>query len=401
MKIENGDKMKKTIKDFNLENKRVIIRCDFNVPIQEGKIIDDTRIKESLSTIQYAINQKAKVILLSHLGRIKSLEDLKKSSLLPVSTRLSELLEKQVLFIPKTRGREVEEAIANMQDGDIILLENTRFEDLENKKESSNDKELATYWASLGDIFINDAFGTIHRNHASNVGIASILPSGIGLLVEKELKELGKLDSPSHPYIVILGGSKVSDKIGVITNLVKKADNILIGGGMAFTFLKALGYKIGNSILDMQNVDFCKDILEKYQDKIILPVDIRVSKNIESSEESQIVDIGNIDSDEIGLDIGPKSIELFQKYLKNASIVVWNGPLGMYEIEEYSIGTREILKYLEEHSIETILGGGDIVAASRKLGYMDKMSHVSTGGGATLEYLEGKNLSGLAMIKEN
>lgn len=401
MKIENGDKMKKTIKDFNLENKRVIIRCDFNVPIQEGKIIDDTRIKESLSTIQYAMNQKAKVILLSHLGRIKSLEDLKKSSLLPVSTRLSELLEKQVLFIPKTRGREVEEAIANMQDGDIILLENTRFEDLEKKKESSNDKELATYWASLGDIFINDAFGTIHRNHASNVGIASILPSGIGLLVEKELKELGKLDSPSHPYIVILGGSKVSDKIGVITNLVKKADNILIGGGMAFTFLKALGYKIGNSILDMQNVDFCKDILEKYQDKIILPVDIRVSKNIESSEESQIVDIGNIDSDEIGSDIGPKSIELFQKYLKNASIVVWNGPLGMYEIEEYSIGTREILKYLEEHSIETILGGGDIVAASRKLGYMDKMSHVSTGGGATLEYLEGKNLSGLAMIKEN
>ena len=298
MKIENGDKMKKTIKDFNLENKRVIIRCDFNVPIQEGKIIDDTRIKESLSTIQYAINQKAKVILLSHLGRIKSLEDLKKSSLLPVSTRLSELLEKQVLFIPKTRGREVEEAIANMQDGDIILLENTRFEDLENKKESSNDKELATYWASLGDIFINDAFGTIHRNHASNVGIASILPSGIGLLVEKELKELGKLDSPSHPYIVILGGSKVSDKIGVITNLVKKADNILIGGGMAFTFLKALGYKIGNSILDMQNVDFCKDILEKYQDKIILPVDCVCGKELSEETPMRAAHISDIHEDE-------------------------------------------------------------------------------------------------------
>lgn len=393
--------MKKTIKDFNLEHKRVIIRCDFNVPIEEGKIIDDTRIQESLDTIQYAMNQKAKVILLSHLGRVKSLEDLKKNSLLPVVVRLSELLGKQVLFIPKTRGKEVEETVANMKNGDVILLENTRFEDLEKKKESSNDKELATYWASLGDIFINDAFGIIHRSHASNVGIASILPSGIGFLVEKELKELGKLDNPSHPYIVILGGSKVSDKIGVITNLVKKADHILVGGGMAFTFLKALGYEIGNSILDIENIDFCKDILNKYQDKIILPVDVRTSKNIENTQESKIADASNIGFNEIGLDIGPKSIELFQKYLKNASVVVWNGPLGMYEREEYSIGTREILKYLSEHDIETILGGGDIVAASSKLGYKNKMSHASTGGGATLEYLEGKNLPGLIMIEEN
>lgn len=392
--------MKKTIKDFNLENKRVIIRCDFNVPVQDGKIVDDNRIKESLTTIQYAISHNAKVILLSHLGRIKTKEDLGKNSLLPVSARLSELLEKTVLFIPHTHDKKVEEAIANMKNRDIILLENTRFEDLEGKKESNNNEELSSFWASLGDIFINDAFGTIHRAHASNVGIASILPNGIGFLVEKELDALSKLENPNHPYIVILGGSKVSDKIGVITNLIEKADKIIIGGGMAFTFLKALGYEIGKSILDSENIDFCKNILEKYPEKIILPVDVKVSKNIENTEESKIVDIENIDSNEIGLDIGTKSIKLFQEHLKNASIIVWNGPLGMYEIEEYSIGTKEILKYLTEHNIETILGGGDIVAASSKLGYKDRVRHASTGGGATLEYLEGKELPGLKIIED-
>lgn len=400
MKIENGDRMKKTIQDFNLENKKVIIRCDFNVPIQDGKIIDDTRIKESLATIKYAICQNAKVILLSHLGRVKIKEDLEKNSLLPVATRLSELLERPVLFISKTRGKEVEETVTNMKNGDIILLENTRFEDLEEKKESSNNEELASFWASLGDIFINDAFGTIHRTHASNVGIASMLPNGIGFLVEKELNALSKLENPKHPYIVILGGSKVSDKIGVITNLIKKADKIIIGGGMAFTFLKALDYEIGNSILDSENIDFCKSILEKYPEKIIIPVDIIAAKNIENTKESRIVDIENISSMEMGLDIGPKSIDLFKIYLENAGIVVWNGPLGMYEKEEYSIGTKEILKYLTEHDIETILGGGDIVAASSKLGYKDKVSHASTGGGATLEYLEGKELPGLQVISE-
>lgn len=400
MKIENGDKMKKTIKDFNLENRRVIIRCDFNVPIQEGKIIDDNRIQESLPTIEYATSHNAKVILLSHLGRIKSSEDLKKNSLLPVATRLGELLEKTVLLIPKTHGREVEEAIANMKNGDIVLLENTRFEDLVGKKESANNEELASFWASLGDIYINDAFGTIHRAHASNVGIANLLPSGIGFLVEKELNALSKLENPPHPYIVILGGSKVSDKIGVISNLIKKADKIMIGGGMVFTFLKALGYEIGKSILDSENIDFCKNILEKYLEKIILPVDVKISKNIENTEESKIVDISNIGSNEMGLDIGPKSIQLFQRHLKNASIVVWNGPLGMYEIEEYAVGTKEILKYLTDNNIETILGGGDIVAASNQLGYKNKVSHASTGGGATLEYLEGKELPGLQVIED-
>ena len=400
MKIENGDKMKKTIKDFNLENKRVIIRCDFNVPIQAGKIIDDNRIKESLPTIEYAISHNAKVILLSHLGRIKTLGDLEKNSLLPVSIRLSELLGKKVLFIAKTHGKEIEEAITNMQNGDIILLENTRFEDLEEKKESSNDKGLANYWSSLGDIFINDAFGTIHRSHASNVGISSILPSGIGFLVEKELTELAKLDNPLHPYVVILGGSKVSDKIGVIRNLVEKADYILIGGGMAFTFLKALGYEVGNSILDLESIDFCKQILNKYKDKVILPVDVKVSSKIEDVQESRMINIENIRSNEMGLDIGTKSIELFQIYLRDAKIVVWNGPLGMYEIEEYAVGTKEILKYLIDNNIETILGGGDIVAASTQLGYKNKVSHASTGGGATLEYLEGKELPGLQVIED-
>lgn len=400
MKIENGDKMKKTIKDFNLENKRVIIRCDFNVPIQDGKIMDDNRIKESLTTIKYAICHNAKVILLSHLGRIKSQEDLKKNSLLPVAIRLGELLEKTVLFIPQTRGREVEEAIANMKNGDVVLLENTRFEDLVEKQESSNNEELSSFWASLGDIFINDAFGTIHRAHASNVGIASILPNGIGFLVEKELNALSKLERPSHPYIVILGGSKVSDKIGVITNLIEKADKIIIGGGMAFTFLKALGYEIGNSILDLENIDFCSNLLAKYPEKIILPMDVKVSTSIDNPKESRIAEIGNIGFQEIGLDIGPKSIQLFRDHLKDASIVVWNGPLGMYEVEEYSIGTMEILRYLTENHIETILGGGDIVAASNKLGYKDKVSHASTGGGATLEYLEGKELPGLQVIED-
>lgn len=400
MKIENGDKMKKTIKDFNLENRRVIIRCDFNVPIQEGKIIDDNRIQESLPTIEYATSHNAKVILLSHLGRIKSSEDLKKNSLLPVAIRLGELLEKTVLLIPKTHGREVEEAITNMKNGDVVLLENTRFEDLVGKKESANNEELASFWASLGDIYINDAFGTIHRAHASNVGIANLLPSGIGFLVEKELNALSKLENPPHPYIVILGGSKVSDKIGVISNLIKKADKIMIGGGMVFTFLKALGYEIGKSILDSENIDFCKSILEKYPEKIILPVDVKISKNIENTEESKIVDISNIGSNEMGLDIGPKSIQLFQRHLENASIVVWNGPLGMYEIEEYAVGTKEILKYLTDNNIETILGGGDIVAASNQLGYKNKVSHASTGGGATLEYLEGKELPGLQVIED-
>jgi len=392
--------MKKTIMDLDLAGKRVIIRCDFNVPMKDGQILDDTRIVESLDTIRYAVGQRAKVILLSHLGRIKSEEDLEKNSLTPVAIRLGDLLRIPIRFVNRTRSEKLKELISNMKDGEIVLIENTRFEDLDGKKESSNDPELASYWASLGDIFINDAFGTIHRAHASNVGIASLLPNAIGFLVEKELNALSRLDHPERPYIVILGGAKVSDKIGVIKTLVEKADKIIIGGGMAFTFLKAAGYEIGDSILDTENINFCKEILTNYSNKIILPVDVHASINTEENSPSRIVKIGDLRSNELGLDIGPDSINLFARELKDAKTVVWNGPLGMYEISKYSVGTAQILKYLTENNIDTILGGGDIVAASEKLGYKEKVSHASTGGGATLEYLEGKELPGLKVINE-
>lgn len=389
----------KTIKDFNLENKRVIIRCDFNVPIKDNEILDDTRIKESLKTIDYAISHNAKVILLSHLGRIKEEKDLKKNTLLPVSKRLSELLNKSVTFISKTRGKKVEETIASMKPGEIILLENTRFEDLEGKKESTNNIELGKYWASLGEIFINDAFGTIHRSHASNVGISSILPSGIGFLVEKELNILNKLNNPDRPYVVILGGAKVSDKLGVIKNLITKADKIIIGGAMAFTFLKAKGYEIGKSLVEEDLIFNCMELLNKYNDKIVLPVDVVVSDKIDEESLSQNKEVNSLSINDIGLDLGKASIENIKNNLKEAKTVVWNGPLGYYEIEKYQTSTKEVLRYLTDNNINTILGGGDIVAASTKLGYKDKVAHASTGGGATLEYLEGKLLPGLEVFE--
>lgn len=392
--------MKKTIKDFNLEGKKLIIRCDFNVPIKNGNIIDETRIKESLETIRYAINHQAKVILLSHLGRVKTTEDLEKNTLLPVATRLGKLLEKEVSFIPKTRGKEVEEKVSNMKNGDMILLENTRYEDLDGKKESTNNEELASSWASLGDIFINDAFGTLHRAHASNVGISSLLPNGIGFLVEKELKALSKLNQPDVPYIVILGGAKVSDKIGVIEYLIPKVDKMIIGGAMAFTFLKAKDLEVGKSLVEEEKVPFCREILAKYPDKIILPVDTVVALEIGESVSSENRNVTEIGKDEIGLDLGEKSIQNIKESLRDAKTVVWNGPLGYYEIEKYRTATKEILEYLTEKKINTILGGGDIVAASSELGYKEKVSHASTGGGATLEYLEGKALPGLAVIEE-
>lgn len=392
--------MKKTIKDFDLENKNVIIRCDFNVPIKDGEIQDDNRIKESLDTIQYAINHNAKVILLSHLGRIKEEKDLGKNTLKPVAERLSKLLNKKVTFISKTRDQEINNTVDLMEPGDVVLIENTRYEDLNGKKESSNDLELGKYWASLGDIFINDAFGTIHRAHASNVGIASLLPNGIGFLVEKELNALSKLNNPEQPYVVILGGAKVSDKLGVIQNLIQKADKIIIGGAMAFTFLKAKGLEIGRSLVEDELIPFCKEIEKKYPDKLILPIDVVVAEQIEESVPSTNRLVNEIKENEIGLDLGSETIEFIKDILSNAKTVVWNGPLGYYEIEKYQISTKEILKYLADHNINTILGGGDIVAASSKLGYKDKVSHASTGGGAALEYLEGKLLPGLEVIEE-
>lgn len=388
----------KTIKDINIENKKVIIRCDFNVPIKEGKIIDDTRIKAALDTINYCLDKNCKVILLSHLGRIKEESDLEKNNLKPVAERLSELLGKEVAFCEKTRGNELEELVNGLKEKDLLLVQNTRYEDLEGKKESSNDPELGAYWASLGDVFINDAFGTAHRAHASNVGIASHLPSAVGFLIEKEINALHTLDNPEHPFVVILGGAKVADKIGVIENLVTKADKILIGGGMAFTFLKAKGYEIGKSLLDEENIEFCKRILKEYPDKIVLPVDFAVTNEYTNDEEYRLKDIENFAENEMGLDLGPKTIKLFSDELLKAKLVIWNGPLGVYEFEKYKYATDEILKYLVDNNIKTILGGGDSVAAAEKAGVKDKVYHASTGGGATLEYLEGKKLPGIEAI---
>ena len=389
----------KTIKDMDLNNKKVIIRCDFNVPIKEGKIIDDTRIKASLETINYCLEHNAKVILMSHLGRVKEEADLAKNDLKPVAERLSTLLNKEVKFISVTRGDALENALNEMQPQYVILMQNTRYEDLDGKKESSNDAELGAYWASLGEIFINDAFGTIHRAHASNVGIATHLPSAFGFLIEKELTALKTLDNPEHPFVVVLGGAKVKDKIGVIENLVTKADKILIGGGMAFTFLKAEGFNIGTSLLDEESLDFCTEMLKKHSDKIILPVDVAVTTEYSETEEYKVKDINELAYNEMGLDIGPKTLEIFEKNLLSAKIVVWNGPLGVYEFNKYKESTDKLLKYLVENNIKTILGGGDIVAAASTAGYKDKVYHASTGGGATLEYLEGKELPGIVAVK--
>ena len=389
----------KTIRDINITNKKVIIRCDFNVPIKDGKIIDDTRIKESLNTIKYCLDKNAKIILLSHLGRVKEEADLAKNELSHVAKRLEELLKRKVTFINTTRGKELEDAVNNMQCQDIILIQNTRHEDLVGKKESSNDEELGKYWASLADVFINDAFGTAHRAHASNVGVASHLPSAVGLLIEKELTALSSLNNPERPFIVILGGAKVSDKIGVIKSLVTKADKILIGGGMSFTFLKAEGYETGSSLVDEDNIDFCTEILKDYANKIILPVDVVATTEFSNDTESSIKDINEIEYNEMGLDIGPKSVKLFEKYLKEAALVIWNGPVGVYEFSKYKKSTNQLLKYLTQNNIKTILGGGDMVAAAANCKLKDKVYHASTGGGATLEYLEGKTLPGIEIIK--
>ncbi|MEG2321962.1 MAG: phosphoglycerate kinase [Bacilli bacterium] len=378
----------KTIKDFNLNNKKVIIRVDFNVPIKDGIIMDDTRIKESLKTIEYAIKHNAKVILMSHLGRIKEEKD-KVNTLKPVATRLGSLLNKEVIFIPFTRGKVLEDSINHLNKQDVLLMENTRFEDLDKEKESKNDIELGKYWASLGDIFINDAFGTSHRKHASNVGIASNLDNGIGFLIEKELTILNKaIDNPNRPFTVILGGAKVHDKILVIENLVKTADYILIGGAMAFTFLKVAGIEIGKSLLDEESIDFCKKILRKYKEKIILPIDVVTNNKRECF-------INEIKKDEIGLDIGYKTVRLFKQYLESSKTIIWNGPLGMFEEEDFAKGTKGICQTLKYVDAVKIAGGGDTASAIKKFKFEKVFTHISTGGGASLALLEGKNLSSL------
>lgn len=383
----------KTIRDFDLNNKRVIMRVDFNVPMENGIITDETRIKESLPSIQYAIEKGAKVILLSHLGRVKTEQD-KKNTLKPVAIRLGFLLRKNITFIPQTRGIELEHAIQSLQPGEVLLMENTRFEDLDGEKESSNNPELGTYWASLGDIFINDAFGTCHRAHASNVGIASHLPSGIGFLIEKEMNMLDKaLKQPERPFTVILGGAKVKDKIGVIENLVNIADYIIIGGGMAFTFLKAAKFEIGKSLLDSENIDFCKQILKKHKEKIILPIDI-------ITDEGKEVFINDIKKEDMGCDIGSRTLKLFSQYLSISKTIIWNGPVGMFEQDIYSKGTKGLCQTLKYVDAVKIAGGGDTASAIKQFGFEKAFTYISTGGGASLKMLEGKRLPGIEIIYE-
>ena len=392
--------MKKTIKDFDLNNKKVIIRCDFNVPINNGKITDDNRIVESIPTIKYALDNNAKVILMSHLGKVKTEEDKIKNTLKPVAERLSELLNKKVTFINETRGEKLEKAINKMKEKSIILIENTRFEDLDGKKESSNDEELGKYWASLGDIYLNDAFGTAHRTHASNVGIASYIESGIGFLIEKELEILEPaINKPQKPFIAILGGAKVADKIKVIENLVEIADYILIGGGMCNTFLKAEGYNVGNSLIDNDSLGFCKDILNKHANKIVLPVDLVVNDEFKDTK-GKIKSINEIEDEEIGMDIGPNTVELFKKYIGDAKQIIWNGPMGVFEFKNYQKGTKEICDAVACNTGNTIIGGGDSAAAVIKFGYKDKVTHISTGGGASLALFEGTILPGIDVIPE-
>ena len=401
---------KKIVSDLNVLGKRVLIRVDFNVPMKNGVITDDTRIRAALPTIEYVINHGGKAIVFSHLGRVKEASDIEKNDITPVAKRLEELIKKPVKFVNATRGVELENAAKELKNGEILMFANTRNEDFdvalnkEVKRESKNDPELGKYWASLGDVFVNDAFGTAHRAAASNVGIAAnVSETAAGFLLEKEIKFIGgAVDEPKRPYVAILGGSKVSDKIGVIEALIQKADKILVGGAMMFTFLKAEGYNIGASRCEEDKLDLAKDLLAKANGKIILPVDAVVNKAFEDTVGvNKAVDA--FDNDDMGLDIGSKTLELFAKELAGAKTVVWNGPMGVFEMKNYAAGTIgvcDLLAKLTTEGAATIIGGGDSAAAAEQLGYASKVSHISTGGGASLEYLEGKTLPGIACVDE-
>ena len=388
---------KKTLKDLDVKGKKVLVRVDFNVPIKDGVITNDNRITAALPTLKYILENGGRVIAFSHLGKVKEEADKASKTLAPVAKRLEELLEKPVKFIPETRGPELEKAVSELKDGEILMFENTRFEDLDGKKESKNDPELGKYWASLGDVFVNDAFGTAHRAHASNVGIASnIKDSAVGFLVEKEIKFIGgAVDNPERPLVAILGGAKVSDKIGVIENLLDKADKVIIGGGMAYTFMKAQGKEIGISLCEDDKVEYARELMAKAGDKLVLPIDTVVAKEFSNDAPSRVAE-GDIQPDEEGLDIGPKSVELFKNTLEGAKTVIWNGPMGVFEMPNFAkgtIGVCEAIAHLE--GATTIIGGGDSATAAISLGYAEKFSHISTGGGASLEYLEGKVLPGI------
>ncbi|MDX8336715.1 phosphoglycerate kinase [Candidatus Cetobacterium colombiensis] len=394
---------KKIVTDLDLAGKKVLMRVDFNVPMKDGKITDENRIVAALPTIKYVLENGGKVIAFSHLGKVKEAADLEKRNIEPVAKRLAELLGQPVTFINATRGEELEKAVANLKDGEILMFQNTRFEDLDGKKESKNDPELGKYWASLGDLFVNDAFGTAHRAHASNVGIAANIGEGntaAGFLMEKEIKFIGgAVDAPERPLVAILGGAKVSDKIGVIENLLVKADKILIGGAMMFTFFKALGKNTGKSLVEEDKVELAKSLLEKANGKIILPIDTVVCKEFSNDAPHSVVSVDAIPADEMGLDVGPATVKLFADQLVGAKTVVWNGPMGVFEMSNYAKGTIGVCEAIANlENATTIIGGGDSAAAAISLGFADKFSHISTGGGASLEYLEGKKLPGVESI---
>ena len=390
---------KKTVKDIDVKGKRVLLRCDFNVPQdEEGNITDNRRIVAALDTIKYLIDNDAKIILCSHLGRPKG-EFKKQFSLSPVAKELEKLLGKEVKLSEDVVGECSKKLVQNMKDGDIVLLENVRFE----KGEEKNDPEFAKQLASLADIYVNDAFGTTHRAHASTAGVAKFLPAVAGFLVEKEINFMSNaLKNPERPFIAILGGAKVSDKIGVIDALLEKVDTLIIGGGMAYTFFKAQGYNIGNSMCEADKLDLAIKLMEKAKEKnvkLLLPVDTVIGKEFKRDTESKVVKSTEIPNDWEGFDIGPKSIELFGEEIKKAKTVIWNGPVGLFEFDKFAVGTNSIAKILSEVDATTIIGGGDSAAAIEKAGLTDKMSHVSTGGGASLQLLEGKELPGIECLE--
>ena len=393
---------KKIVSDLELKDKTVLVRADFNVPLKDGEITNDNRIVQALPTIKYIIEQGGKVVLFSHLGKVKEESDKESLTLKPVADDLSKKLDKDVVFVPETRGEKLESAIKDLKAGDVLLVQNTRFEDLDGKKESKNDPELGKYWASLGDVFVNDAFGTAHREHASNVGISTHLETAAGFLMEKEIKFIGGVvNDPHKPVVAILGGAKVSDKIGVIKNLLNIADKILIGGGMAYTFLKAQDKEIGLSLLEEDKIDFAKELLESNGDQIVLPIDAKVAKEFSNDAEITEVSIDEIPKDQESMDIGPKTVELFNKELQGAHTVVWNGPMGVFEFSNFAKGTIGVCKSIANlQDAVTIIGGGDSAAAAISLGFEDDFSHISTGGGASLEYLEGKELPGIKAIND-
>ncbi|GBC94864.1 Phosphoglycerate kinase [bacterium HR16] len=395
---------KKTIEDIEVKGKRVLVRVDFNVPQDEtGKITDDRRIRAALPTIQYLMKQGARTILVSHLGRPKGKpEDREKFTLKPVAERLSELLGKPVPLAPDCVGPEVEKMVQAMKDGDVLLLENVRF----HPEEEKNDPEFAKQLASLAEVYVNDAFGTAHRAHASTEGVTKYLPGVAGYLMQKEIEYLGgALANPKRPFIAVLGGAKVKDKIPVIENLMGKVDRLIIGGGMAYTFLKAQGKEIGQSLLDADSLDFCREMLTKAGDKILLPVDVVVAdgnpfEKGPDAVQTQVVSVDAIPAGWQGVDIGPETQKRFAEAVKGAGTVVWNGPMGIFEFDKFAVGTRAMAQALADSGAVTIVGGGDSAAAVEQLGFADKMTHISTGGGASLEFLEGKVLPGVAALQD-